>query len=57
MTDVREVLVTVPRRVGGSMWAKWTYLGAIERGERHISLAILEALARGLECDPKELLQ
>ncbi|MCH7670459.1 MAG: helix-turn-helix transcriptional regulator [Acidobacteria bacterium] len=34
-----------------------TYLGAIERGERHISLAILEALARGLECDPKELLQ
>lgn len=33
-----------------------TYIGAIERGERNVSLATLEALASGLECDPSELL-
>lgn len=34
-----------------------TYIGAIERGERNISLATLEALARGLELDPTQLVQ
>ncbi|TDI52920.1 MAG: XRE family transcriptional regulator [Acidobacteria bacterium] len=33
-----------------------TYIGAIERGERNISLATLEALATGLGCDPVDLL-
>ena len=33
-----------------------TYIGAIERAERNVSLATLEALAAGLECDPGDLL-
>ena len=33
-----------------------TYVGAVERAERNISLAILELLAEGLDCDPNELL-
>lgn len=33
-----------------------TYIGAIERAERNISLATVEALANGLDCDPAELL-
>jgi transcriptional regulator with XRE-family HTH domain len=33
-----------------------TYVGAIERAERNVSLATIEALATGLECDPIELL-
>ena len=34
-----------------------TYVGAIERGERNVSLATLEALARGLDCDPSNLVE
>ena len=33
-----------------------TYIGPIERGERNVSLATLELLAKGLGCDPAELL-
>ena len=33
-----------------------TYLGAIERGERNVSLATLEMLAAGLGCDPADLI-
>ena len=33
-----------------------TYLGNVERAERNVSLAILEALATGLDCEPPELL-
>jgi len=32
-----------------------TYVSAIERGERNVSLVILEAFAVGLGCDPAEL--
>ena len=34
-----------------------TYLGAIERGERNVSLATLEVLAEGLGVDPVEILE
>ena len=33
-----------------------TYVGAVERGERNVSLAVLEALAKGLDCEPPLLL-
>ncbi len=33
-----------------------TYIGAIERAERNISLATLEALATGLKVDPSRLI-
>lgn len=33
-----------------------TYIGAIKWGERNVSLATLEALAAGLDCDPRDLL-
>jgi transcriptional regulator with XRE-family HTH domain len=33
-----------------------TYIGAVERGERNITLKTLERLARALECDPVSLL-
>ena len=33
-----------------------TYIGAIERGERNISLATLELIAKGLGVEPSELL-
>ena len=34
-----------------------TYVGAIERGERNVSLATLEVLAEGLGVDPVEILE
>lgn len=33
-----------------------TYIGAVERAERNVSLATLEALAAGLGCDAQDLL-
>jgi len=33
-----------------------TYVGAVERGERNITLATLEAFANALSVDPRELL-
>lgn len=33
-----------------------TYVGGIERGERNITIATLEALAGGLGIDPRQLL-
>lgn len=33
-----------------------TYIGAVERGERNVGLATLEALATGLSCDPRDLI-
>ena len=33
-----------------------TYIGAIERGERNISLATLELIAKGLNVTPDQLL-
>ncbi len=33
-----------------------TYIGAIERGERNVSLATLELIAEGLGVKPSELL-
>ncbi len=33
-----------------------TYVGAIERAERNVSLATLEALATGLRVDPSRLI-
>lgn len=33
-----------------------TYLSGIERATRNVSLATLELLAAGLECDPAQLL-
>ena len=33
-----------------------TYVGAVERGERNVSLATLEALAAALGVEPRELL-
>ena len=34
-----------------------TYVGAVERGERNISIDNVERLANALECDVKELLK
>lgn len=34
-----------------------TYIGAVERGERNISIDNIERLANALECDVKELLK
>ncbi|MBN2068882.1 MAG: helix-turn-helix transcriptional regulator [Opitutales bacterium] len=34
-----------------------TYIGAIERGERNITLQSLEAISSALEVEPTELLQ
>jgi transcriptional regulator with XRE-family HTH domain len=34
-----------------------TYLGAIERAERNVTLSILEQLAEGLQADPLVLLR
>lgn len=34
-----------------------TYIGAIERAERNVSLATVEALATGLDRDPVDLLR
>ena len=34
-----------------------TYIGAIERGERNITLQSLEAISCALEVEPQELLQ
>ena len=34
-----------------------TYVGAIERAERNVSLATVEALATGLDRDPVDLLR
>jgi transcriptional regulator with XRE-family HTH domain len=34
-----------------------TYVGMIERGERNISIATLEALAGALGVDPRDLLE
>ena len=33
-----------------------TYVGGIERAERNVSLATLEALAEALDCSPSDLL-
>lgn len=33
-----------------------TYIGAIERAERNVTLATIEALAEGLGCDGADLL-
>lgn len=33
-----------------------TYISSVERGERNITIESLFALARGLGCDPRELL-
>jgi len=29
----------------------WTYIGAIERGERNVTLAVVEAIAKALQVD------
>ena len=34
-----------------------TYVGALERGERNVSLRVIEDLARQLDLDPLELLR
>ena len=34
-----------------------TYVGSVERGERNITIASLEAISRGLGCRPSELLR
>ena len=34
-----------------------TYLGSVERGERNVTLATLEQLARGLDCEPADLIR
>jgi transcriptional regulator with XRE-family HTH domain len=34
-----------------------TYIGAVERGERNISIDNIERLANALECDVKELIR
>jgi len=34
-----------------------TYVGSVERGERNITLSTLEAFAKALEIDPRELLK
>lgn len=34
-----------------------TYIGAIERGERNVTLHTLSKIASGLEIDPLELLR
>ncbi len=32
-----------------------TYIGSVERGERNIALENIIALAKGLECSPRDL--
>lgn len=39
-----------------SMGVHRTYLGAVERGERNLTLQTLERIADFLEVDPRELL-
>ncbi len=34
----------------------FTYIGSVERGERNISLENIVALAKGLNCSPKDLM-
>jgi transcriptional regulator with XRE-family HTH domain len=33
-----------------------TYVGSVERGERNIALENIVAVARGLDCSPKDLM-
>jgi transcriptional regulator with XRE-family HTH domain len=56
MRAIREGARLSQRELAQSLSLHRTYVGAVERGERNLSLQTLERLAHGLGVDPVELL-